>query len=101
MVLNRPTFCSTQIVGTTAGGTIRPARTRRLIGRVEPAGATLPDVGDHGAEEDQRGDADDGEDEAVDEGDDHQVVARGEGLLRCCRTARSAAAMRTAAGPTR
>lgn len=30
IVLNSPTFCSTQMVGTTAGGTIRPARTRML-----------------------------------------------------------------------
>ena len=41
----------------------------------------LPDVGDHRAEDDQGGDADHGEDHAVDEGDDHQVVAGRECLL--------------------
>src|SRR4029453_14635671 len=37
-------------------------------------GSALPDVGDHGAEDDHRGDAHHGEDHAIDEGDDHQVV---------------------------
>ena len=31
MVLNSPSFCSTQIVGTTAGGMIRPDSMTRLI----------------------------------------------------------------------
>ena len=30
MVLNRPRLCRTQTVGTTAGGTISPARTKKL-----------------------------------------------------------------------
>ena len=75
MVLNRPMDCSTQMVGTIAGGTIRPARTRMLMTRLEPTGPALPDVGDHRAEDDQGGDAGHSEDHAVDEGDDHQVVA--------------------------
>ena len=74
MVLNRPSSCSTQMVGTTAGGTIRPARISTLITGLSRLAAALPDVGDHGAEDDHGGDAHHGEDHAVDEGDDHQVV---------------------------
>ncbi len=38
MVLNRPNDCSTQIVGTTAGGMISPASTRKLTIAVQRDG---------------------------------------------------------------
>src|SRR5215212_4506091 len=46
------------------------------------AGPALPDVGDHGAEDDQGGDAGHSEDHAVDKGDDHQIVASRQSLCQ-------------------
>ena len=77
MVLNNPIVCSTQIVGTTAGGTIKPASTRILMTGLSQLGPRRCQTsGDHRGENDEAGDAGDCEDEAVDVGDDERIVAR-------------------------
>ena len=49
--------------------------------RAEPPRPALPDVGDHGAEDDENGNTNHREDDAVDERDDHEVVAGLDHLL--------------------
>ena len=65
---------------------IRPARTRRLTTDVPPARPALEHVADHRAEDDHQGHAADGEDQAVDEGDDEHVVAGLPAPPGSCRT---------------
>ena len=48
MVLNRPRLCSTQMVGTTAGGTISPARTKKLATVFQRDWRRSQDVAGHG-----------------------------------------------------
>ena len=55
IVLNSPSACSTQIVGTTAGGTISPASTKKLTTGFQPRLAALQHVADHGGEDDHDG----------------------------------------------
>ena len=61
-VLNSPRLCSTQMVGTTAGGMMSPDSTRKLTRPLQRLCRRCSHVGHHGGQHDQDGDADHGQD---------------------------------------
>ena len=76
-VLNRCRCCSTQMVGTTAGGMISPASTRQFDQPGHLAAAPLEHEAGHGAQDHHDRRPSDGQDDAVEErGDQLAVVGR-------------------------
>ena len=92
MVLNRPRPCSTQMVGTTAGGMISPASTKKLTMLVQRDGRRCSTKPTMAPKIDQQRDAGDGEDDRVDEGGDQHVVAGLDAPRRDCPRGASSSA---------